>query len=289
MAADPTTAPILGTTADGSASAESARGLLLTVLGELARTGDGGAWTRTLVELLGGVGVKDKAARQALSRMERPAWLERQRQGRSVRWLLGPELMARLETGGSRIYGFGRKPITWDTSWLLLVPGHTPLERSVDFRLARELRWAGCGPGARGTWICPWVNRRSAVVEALEAHGAGEASGASLFEARLAGLGRDAALASEAWDVAALAQQYESFLGQFEQPATRPGQPFTAACELVVLVHQWRKFPLIDPELPTELLPADWVGHRAAALFAARREELLPQAQQWWTESECRA
>ncbi len=290
VASGQTIAPILGTTADGSASAESARSLLLTVLGEFARPTTSGAWTKTLVDLLGGVGVKDKAARQALARMERPGWLERDKRGRTVRWVLGPDLTLQLQRGGARIYQFGRMPWAWDGSWLLLLPGDRAVDRAADFRLWRALRWAGCGPAARGTWICPWTDRRSAVLAVLEAHGVGIGSGANLFESRLTDLGTDVALAAEAWDIDALARQYDVFLDRFggwdERESSSSVSPFDAACELVRLVHQWRKFPLIDPELPAQLLPADWPGHRAAELFASRRSELLPLAQQWWADAE---
>jgi DNA-binding transcriptional regulator PaaX len=33
------------------------------------------------------------------------------------------------------------------------------------------------------------------------------------------------------------------------------------------LVDEWRWFPLADPDLPRELLPPDWIGARAAAVF----------------------
>ena len=34
-------------------------------------------------------------------------------------------------------------------------------------------------------------------------------------------------------------------------------------------MHAWRRFPFLDPALPGELLPAEWAGARAAALFGA--------------------
>ncbi len=286
MAHSATAAPILGTNADGSASAESARGLLLTVLGEFARPGDSVAWTQTLVTLLGGLGVKDKAVRQALSRMERPDWLERRRQGRSVRWVLGDELSDQLEGGGSRIYRFGQERTEWDGSWLLIVPGGQATDRGTEFRLARALRWIGCGPAHRGMWVCPWMDRQPAVIDALNVHGLGADTGVSLFQSRLVGHGTHTDLVSGAWDLDSLSDQYGMFLNRFEDVDGATLGTFEAAVELVELVHQWRKFPLMDPELPEELLPADWAGHRAAELFASNRSALLPRATQWWVEAE---
>ena len=39
------------------------------------------------------------------------------------------------------------------------------------------------------------------------------------------------------------------------------------------LVHEWRRFPFLDPRLPSELLPPGWIGARARELFAARHSE----------------
>ena len=51
---------------------------------------------------------------------------------------------------------------------------------------------------------------------------------------------------------------------------------------MVQLVHAWRRFPLIDPALPVELLPARWSGVRAAKLFTRRRAQWHAAAQAEW-------
>jgi len=43
-------------------------------------------------------------------------------------------------------------------------------------------------------------------------------------------------------------------------------------------VHEWRKFLFPDPGLPAALLPAQWPGRQAAALFEAESARLLPAA-----------
>ena len=52
--------------------------------------------------------------------------------------------------------------------------------------------------------------------------------------------------------------------------------------ELTTLVHRWRRFPFLDPELPPELLPEDWPGQSAIERFGTRRAELLDSARAWW-------
>ncbi len=51
---------------------------------------------------------------------------------------------------------------------------------------------------------------------------------------------------------------------------------------LVELVHAWRRLPAIDPALPRELLPARWIGLRAASLFADRHDRWGAEARIEW-------
>ena len=48
------------------------------------------------------------------------------------------------------------------------------------------------------------------------------------------------------------------------------------------LVHEWRRFPFLDPRLPVQLLPENWSGAKAADLFHARHADWHPAAQRQW-------
>ena len=47
-------------------------------------------------------------------------------------------------------------------------------------------------------------------------------------------------------------------------------------------MHAWRRFPVLDPQLPAALLPADWAGARAAELFTTQHNRWHTPAQQQW-------
>ena len=57
-----------------------------------------------------------------------------------------------------------------------------------------------------------------------------------------------------------------------------------AACfrQQTLLVHAWRKFPFLDPDLPADLLPARWPRERAHELFADRHERWQAAARAWF-------
>ena len=84
-------------------------------------------------------------------------------------------------------------------------------------------------------------------------------------------------MVSAAWDLAAIEQEYGQFIEEFSGPSRAD-----AAARLVELVHAWRRFPAIDPALPRELLPARWIGLRAASLFADQYERWGAEARIEW-------
>jgi phenylacetic acid degradation operon negative regulatory protein len=51
-------------------------------------------------------------------------------------------------------------------------------------------------------------------------------------------------------------------------------------------VHAWRRFPFLDPDLPAELLPADWPRPRAHDLFAGRHERWRARAMDYFAQLE---
>ena len=82
----------------------------------------------------------------------------------------------------------------------------------------------------------------------------------------------------EAWDLPQLREHYEQFVEDFQRLRPRGGAGSFAA--QTALVHAWRRFPFIDPDLPDDLLPRDWPRRRAHALFVDRHEKWAPAAQE---------
>jgi phenylacetic acid degradation operon negative regulatory protein len=256
-----------------AAGAVSARGLLFTVLGEFVLPTGGSAWTSAFIETFGRLGVEEKAIRQALARTAADGWIRTERHGRRTRWWLTPDGDRLLTEGTERIYAFAGSQRTWDGSWLLLlarVPEHDRPARHV---LRTRLSWAGLGSPAPGVWITTHTERRSEVERVLRQAGVTDGQ---IFAAGHRG-GELSALVRQAWDLPAIEQRYEEFLAEFASAAAR--DPLT---RLIELVHAWRRFPSIDPGLPTQLLPGGWSGARAAKLFASRHAKWSADAVMQW-------
>ena len=50
----------------------------------------------------------------------------------------------------------------------------------------------------------------------------------------------------------------------------RPRGPEAEFRAQTLLVHEWRQFPFLDPDLPEGMLPPRWPRERAHELFHAR-------------------
>ena len=279
-------APVLGATHDGRATADSARALLITVLGEFVRP-HGPAWTQTLLEVMQTLGVQPKATRQSLARLADNGWLERTKEGRRTRWDLNDTSRALLESGADRIYGFGQSPRDWDGRWSVLLaslPDDHPTSRH---RLRARLGWAGYASFEQGAWISPWTDQEDAAVQVLDEL---NISVATSFVAELGRLGNGADIVRRAWKLDDVDARYREFIELTNAADTAPEHlsGADAARQLTLLVHHWRRFPFLDPELPADLLPDGWLGTPAAALFATTRSALIGPATAWWLTSEKR-
>jgi phenylacetic acid degradation operon negative regulatory protein len=255
-----------------AAGAESAGGLLLTVLGELVLPAGGAVWTSAVIDVLGRLGVEEKAARQALMRTAGAGWLRSERVGRRTRWWLTPAAERLLTEGTGRIYGFRAALPDWDGRWLLVLARAPETDRAARHHLRTRLTWAGLGSPAPGVWVSPHAERAGEVESVL----AGAGLSGQVFVASQAGGGDLAAMVRQAWDLAGIDAGYREFLAGF---ATAAGDPLT---RLVELVHAWRRFPAVDPELPAALLPPGWSGTRAAALFRKRHAAWSAAAADDW-------
>ncbi|MDN5857033.1 MAG: PaaX family transcriptional regulator [Pseudonocardia sp.] len=258
--------------------ATSARSLLLTVLGEFVLPRDEPVWTQVLLDVLGQLGVEAKSARQALARTAAEGLLRSDRSGRRVRWSLSDQGSRLLSDGASRIYGFSAAARPWDGRWLVLLGSVPEARRRLRHRLRTRLAWAGLGSPAPGVWLTPDPTKQaevSEVVADLELDAV-----TSSFVGSFGDLGDPQLLVDQAWNLSEVEAAYTAFLDTFGD--VEPAGPADALTHQIHLVHEWRRFPFLDPKLPGELLPDEWAGARAAELFDSLHRRWERAAQQQW-------
>ncbi|MET0136131.1 MAG: PaaX family transcriptional regulator C-terminal domain-containing protein [Kibdelosporangium sp.] len=256
----------------------SARSLLMTVLGEYVLPRGRPVWTSVLVDTLAAFGIEEKSARQALARTAAEGWLVSDRVGRRVRWSLTPPGTKLLTEGAKRIYEFGSVQRPWDGQWLVLLASVPESKRDLRHRLRTRLTWAGFGSPEAGVWICPDPGRQQEAGQILQSLGLGQ--DAMSFVAQYGTIGEVGSMVARAWDLSEVETRYEEFIAEFG--AMQPGNGRPTLHAQTMLVHEWRRFPFLDPGLPLDLLPPNWRGVQAAELFHTKHLEWRPAAQQHW-------
>jgi phenylacetic acid degradation operon negative regulatory protein len=285
-----------------AAGAPSARGLLLTLLGEFVLTGDETAWTSAVLATFGGLGIEEKTTRQALMRTAAAGWLDAEKLGRRTRWRLTGAARRMLTDGARRIYSFTGPDPDWDGRWLLISARIPESDRRARHVLRTRLSWAGFGSLGPALWVSPHPDRAGEAIRVLRE--AGIADDAHVFTARRSGLGDERTMVATAWDLTAIEDQYGQFIEEFGPAPPEPSRPESSLSEpslpepslpgaglpgpvdalgrQIELVHAWRRFPALDPALPRGLLPAQWSGLEAARLFRERHQQWSAAAGQQW-------
>ncbi|GAA3798356.1 PaaX family transcriptional regulator C-terminal domain-containing protein [Streptomyces phyllanthi] len=258
----------------------SARSLLMTMLGEYVLPKGRPVWTSALVEALATFGVEEKSARQSLARTAAEGWLASERVGRRVRWALTPPGRRMLTEGAQRIYDFGGGECTWDGTWLVVLVSVPESKRDLRHRVRTRLTWAGFGSPEPGVWITPHADRETEALGVLKELGLSD--DAMSFTATYGAVGSEAAMVARAWDLSEVEDRYEAFIDEFT--GLRPADGDAVLHAQTMLVHEWRRFPFLDPRLPSKLLPAGWSGAKAADLFHSRHAEWSPVALRRWEE-----
>ena len=162
----------------------------------------------------------------------------------------------------------------------MLTVGVPENNRALRQRLRTQLGWAGLGSPTPGVWVTPRVDREPQARRVLEELDL--LAGSWSFVAAAGQVGDERSLARAAWDLDEVEQRYEDFLELVSR--RRPRTDRQALVAQVRLVQEWRRFPLLDPGLPRELLPPRWSGSRAAEVFRERHAAWAPRATAAWAE-----
>jgi phenylacetic acid degradation operon negative regulatory protein len=253
--------------------------LVITMLGTYVRPYGDRVWSGGLVLLLGELGFSQGAARVALTRLVRRGLIARMREGRLVHYRVTPRADRLLAEGDGRIFSLGHPRDdggTWTVLWHQ-IPEDRRLERS---RLIRRLRFLGFGSVQDSVWVSP--HDHSGEVEELLAE-LGVSEHATVFVSRVGGTAGLGALVTRAWDLSGLVERYDAFQTEFSPFLRRRTRAGLADSEAFLvrtrLVHQFRGFPPLDPELPEDLAPMSRPRERAVRTFEELYEGLAEPAQ----------
>jgi len=262
-----------------------AHSLIVTLYGDVIEPHGGTIWLGSLIDLMAPLGLNERLIRTSIFRLGKDGWLSGERVGRRSYYRLTESGRRRFETAFKRVYG-SELP-AWDGTWcLLLMTGLAPDKRK---QLREELQWQGFAAFSPVLLASPRCDRAD-LAATLQELGAGD--DCIIFQTSAQALRAPRALhqqVRESWNLDVLGAHYHSFIQAFRPLwqalcEARSIAPEDAFLSRILLIHDYRRLLLRDPQLPDALLPADWEGHTARQLCRDLYHLLYVRAEQWLGE-----
>jgi phenylacetic acid degradation operon negative regulatory protein len=229
--------------------------LVLTIFGAHVRRPGDSAWAGGMVEILRGLGFTTAAARAALARLVNRDLLARTRVGRLAFYAPTQRATSLLADGDRRIFGFGRtEPAVelWTALWHS-IPENQRVQRS---RVASRLRFLGFGSVQDASWIA--ARDREQEVRTLLRELDVEAHATVMLGQMSAGL-LPQSLIAQAWRLDVVRDRYLAFIDDYK--GLRSARERSRISDedafrwRMLLLHRFRSFPFVDPELPVAIDP----------------------------------
>ncbi len=242
-----------------------ANSLIITIYGDSIAAHGGTVWLGSFIRLVAPLGLNDRMVRTSVFRLAKEKWLSAQQIGRKSFYSLTALGRRRFEHAYRRIYDDPR--IEWDGDWQIVLTGSNipPVQKDA---LRKELLWEGFGIIAPGVLAHPSANNDS-LMDILEDSGVKDK--VVVMQARTFGALSSRPLQDlvhDCWGLEAIAEDYLRFVDRFRPllraiKATRTLAPEQGFLVRTLLMHEYRRVQLRDPQLPQQLLAADWPGTSA--------------------------
>ncbi|MDP2825649.1 MAG: phenylacetic acid degradation operon negative regulatory protein PaaX [Sulfuritalea sp.] len=263
-----------------------ANSLVITICGDAIAPHGGTVGIGSFIRLVEPLGLNSRLVRTSVFRLSREKWLVAERIGRKSYYSLTATGRRRFEHAYRRIYDDPRQQ--WEGDWQVVFTGGGILTAQQRDVLRRELQWEGFGVIAPGVLAHPYANLES-VLEILQSTGTHDkvvvVQGRSLGALASRPLQE---LVRECWHLDTIAADYKRFVDCFRPlaraiKAARTLDPEQAFCVRALLIHEFRRVQLRDPQLPRQLLPADWPGDSARQICREIYTLVAPQSERHLT------
>ncbi len=258
--------------------------LITTVFGDSIAPRGGRVWLGSLIKVMNEFGISERLVRTSVFRLVKDGWLQSNQSGRRSYYSLTDSGRQRFEVATHRIYA---KPAgDWDGRWtLLLLSGMETADRES---ARREFGWLGFGALSANLLAHPAPDisdlrltvRRLGLEDTLVILNgeAVDSSPAMRAQARLA------------WNLDDIDRRYEAFVAMFSDAlravsAAKTIGGDTAFILRTLLIQEYRKILLRDPQLPAELLPSTWHGRSAYQLCVSLYRGVFEAADEYLTDS----
>lgn len=262
--------------------------LIVTLFGDAIAPHGGAVLLGSLIDLVAPLDINGRAVRTSVFRLMQEDWLHAVPIGRRSEYSLTPSGSRRFAHAYRRIYDTPQT--AWDGRWQLVIVPDNAMSPTQRESLRRELLWDGFGQLGGNIFAHPGVDDRQlhellaqagCEQKVLVMHGAmpGAPSATTVTS-----------LAQQCWRLDKLAEDYRSFVARFSPALTwlengSSREPQHHFLLRTLLIHEFRRVQLRDPQLPDALLAPDWPGHGARALCRALYEKTIALSELYLEET----
>ena len=258
--------------------------LITTVFGDAIAPRGGTVWLGSLIAVMGEFGVNERLVRTSVFRLVQDGWLQSRQVGRRSYYSITENGRERFEQATQKIYG--EPSVAWDGEWTtVLMSG---VESATKELVRKELGWLGFGSLSPNVLAHPSPDM--AVLDlAIERLG--------LSGDLVVMTGRTVrnesgmrARVRDSWNLPDIDGRYASFVERFRPVLKAYGKdanvtPKSAFLVRTLLIQEYRKVLLRDPQLPAELVPASWHGTPAYQLCRNLYQAVYAAADAYLTEN----
>lgn len=260
--------------------------LIISAFGDAIVPRGGRIWLGSLIRLLEPLALSERLIRTSVFRLAREEWLRTETVGRRADYVLTQSGRRRFDEASRHIYA-SHAPI-WDRRWRLVLVVNDIDAKARD-HLRQALFWQGFGVLGSDCFVHPSADL-TAAFDALVAEGLGAHLDCLMpllaADSRSGLSANDADLVRRAWNLQGLATAYAAFvatylpiLAELRRDRLVEVDGEDAFLLRLLLIHDYRRLLLRDPELPDVLLPPDWPGQKARLLCKELYRRLLPAAE----------
>jgi phenylacetic acid degradation operon negative regulatory protein len=245
--------------------------LIMTVFGDAIAPRGTDIWLGSLIEIMAELGLSERLVRTGVYRLTRQNWLQATQQGRRSYYRITSEGEKTFAEADARIYSSDARP--WNGKWTIvqILPDTCATVRKT---LRDQLTWLGFGQLSPTTMIKP-SGPDNFTAKMLDS--ASHANAFAIFTSALSDHQNHKAIVRNGWDLQEFSDGYKALVSCFAGLDSHvTGNPRRSFIIRTMLIHQYRRILLKDPQLPGELLPADWPGEIARQCVANQYRALSP-------------
>lgn len=247
----------------------SGTSLIMTVFGDCIYHHGGIISLASLIQLMDVFGFNERSVRTAVFRLVQNGWLVSEKIGRTSYYRVTESSRQRFVQADAKIYNFNH--VDWDQKWDLILLSSLDLENKLV--LKKELEWIGFATIASNVMAYPGCDHLKLQNLLLNLNMTDQVV---IFKAEALQLWQESyptvkRMVEANWPIQELHSRYEKFIRDFREflnliENTDDLDAVQAFQLRILLIHQFRRILLKDPDLASELLPSNWLSLNARNL-----------------------